>query len=130
MREIVQAEVFDLCPFERILESRFHALPSARGTGLRRKNSVLTNDGGNPPQLAGKFDWHRDVPHFPPFSFALTAISASLYITSDHHRPKISAARIPVVMAMAASSQSGLLHSGRYRFPWTRSSMPSPSCGA
>jgi hypothetical protein len=41
---------------------------------------------------------------FPPFSIALTANSPSLYIASDHLRPKISAARMPVVTAMSTTS--------------------------
>ncbi len=59
---------------------------------------------GKPPQLAGEFGKHRDVTHFPPFSFALTANSPSLYIASCHLRPKISACRIPVVTAIGTSS--------------------------
>jgi len=61
--EVVETEVLDLCPFEQILKTPFHALPSTGRPGLRRKDSIFTNHGGKPPQFAGKFDGHRDVPH-------------------------------------------------------------------
>jgi hypothetical protein len=41
------AQTFDLCPFEQIVETPFHALPSAGRTRLRRENPILTNHGGS-----------------------------------------------------------------------------------
>ena len=41
MTEIVKPETFDSCPFEQILETPFHTLPSACCAQPRRKNPII-----------------------------------------------------------------------------------------
>jgi len=55
MTQIMKTEGFDFCPFEQVLKTPLHPLPSTRCACFRRKNSTLTNHGRKPPQLVGDF---------------------------------------------------------------------------
>ena len=55
MPQIVKTEISNFRPFEQILETSFHSLPSALRPWLRRKNPILTNHRGIPPHSPGQF---------------------------------------------------------------------------
>src|ERR1700690_4135966 len=59
--QIVEAEILNTRPFKQVLDTSFHALPSAYGPRFRRENPILTNHGGIAPQLTGISDISYDL---------------------------------------------------------------------
>jgi len=50
--QIVETKVLNFCPCEQVVETSFNPLPSTYRTRLWRKNPMLRNCDGKPPQLA------------------------------------------------------------------------------